>query len=489
MKKLLTFAVLGLSLPACFVSCNQNAEPVAYYDVSFDSTQLYSRLIVDSRISDFYANKKQMGFNVFDAGGQRVKANAGGDKLKFDYVPGLVAKALIEGAAFYHDSLFAQSWYHIVENYANTFVDSVPTTGEILDNLNAAKMYPYLYDLSAENGSFASISNPSTHDNAMRAMQKAIQGLADANQNYVILPSVNEVAAGGWFHKGTYPNQMWCDGQYMGPALLGQLQSYGLHIGEGLEDWKTITRQLDITWHYLWDEDKQLLLHAFSADPTNEYSSVWADPQSGCSAEYWGRACGWYFLALVDLIEMMPTDIVYQPTQSSLGEYSVDCRTRLLQYLQKLAIGLKARQDKVTGCWYQLLAYDGNFAVDEYRGQKVSLVYNYLESSASAIFTAAYLKAVRLGYLPEDEYLPVAKKGYRGFIQEFLKQKEDGTYTLINSCASAGLGGMMEREGSAAYYLLGEDVTRITEYTEGKVLGAFLLAAIEYERLVVLGQK
>ena len=181
---------------------------------------------------------------------------------------------------------------------------------------------------------------------------------------------------------------------------------------------------------------------------------------------------------------MMPTDQVYVPTQSSLSEYSIDCRTRLKQYLEQLAAGLKKRQDPETGCWYQLLAYDSTFVADTYKGKSYSPKRNYLESSASAIFTATYLKAIRLGYLPADEYLPMAKKAYEGFVNQFVKQKEDGTLTLVNSCASAGLGGGDKRDGSAAYYLLGSDVTRITNYTEGKVLGAFLLAAIEYERLM-----
>ena len=467
------------TMASCSLATN-TAE--TYTDVRFDSTALYSRLLIDSRIGDFYANKKQMGLNVYDENGNLLQKNAGGSNLKFDYVPGLVAKALIEGAAFYSDSAFARSWFYSVEDYANRFVGSVPTKGGSLDDLNATKMYPYLYDLTGEDGAFREIAQPSTHENALKAMQNAIKGLADANKNYAIKASTNEEAAGGWFHKSKYPNQMWCDGQYMGPALLSQLQHYGLHIGQ--EDWKIVTRQFDITWHYLWDEDKQLLWHAFSADPTGSAASCWADPETGRSAEYWGRACGWYFLALVDVLEMMPTDIVYEPTQSSLGEYSVDCRTRLKQYLEKLALGLKLRHDEATGCWYQLLAYDGSFFADKYKNKSYDATYNYLESSASAIFTAAYLKAVRLGYLSAEEYLPMAKKAYRGFVTEFVKQRTDGSYTLVSSCASAGLGSSEKRDGSAAYYLLGEDVTKIENYTEGKVFGAFILAAIEYERLM-----
>ena len=233
----LSLSSLSMVLTCGLVSCSQQMEAENYTDVQFDSTQLYSRLMIESRINDFYANKNQMGFNVYDEQGNLVKKNAGGSKLKFDYVPGLVAKALIEGAAYYKDSTFARPWFYTVENYANTYVGSVPTTGESLDNLNAAKMYAYLYDLTDEGGAYAAIADASTHSNALKAMQKAQKGLTDANNRYVIKASVKEDAAGGWFHKSGYPNQMWCDGQYMGPALLGLLQKYDLHIGDN--DWAT----------------------------------------------------------------------------------------------------------------------------------------------------------------------------------------------------------------------------------------------------------
>ena len=62
--------------------------------------------------------------------------------------------------------------------------------------------------------------------------------------------------------------------------------------------------------------------------------------------------------------------------------------------------------------------------------------------------------------------------------------------SAIGCCKSAGLGGKTFRDGSAAYYLMGQDTeptvadpTSPSFYTEGKVLGAFILAATEYERM------
>ena len=174
-----------------------------------------------------------------------------------------------------------------------------------------------------------------------------------------------------------------------------------------------------------------------------------------------------------------------KPTQSTLRGLSSDCRERLLYYLNTLAEGLVRRQDKETGCWYQLLAHDGNFTVSEYQGKTYEPVSNYLESSASSIFTATLLKGIRLGLLPKEKYENNAEVAMMGLVKQFLRVRDDnGTWTLIDDCASAGLGGASwgVRDGSAAYYLLGNDVTRITDYTEGKVYGAFILAATEYER-------
>ena len=116
-----------------------------------------------------------------------------------------------------------------------------------------------------------------------------------------------------------------------------------------------------------------------------------------------------------------------------------------------------------------------------------SPVANYLESSCTAIFTAAYLKGMRLGLFDAD-YTVLAKKAYQGFVNRFMVSDGQGGVHLVSCCKSAGLGGSNYRDGSAEYYLMGKDTEPTTTtgsnfYTEGKVLGGFILAATEYERL------
>jgi rhamnogalacturonyl hydrolase YesR len=114
-------------------------------------------------------------------------------------------------------------------------------------------------------------------------------------------------------------------------------------------------------------------------------------------------------------------------------------------------------------------------------------VTNYLESSCTAIFIAAYLKGMRLGLFDTD-YTDLAKKAYRGFIENFMVADGIGGVHLVRCCKSAGLAGFAFRDGSANYYLMGQDTEPTSTsgdnfYTEGKVLGGFIMAATEYERL------
>lgn len=97
------------------------------------------------------------------------------------------------------------------------------------------------------------------------------------------------------------------------------------------------------------------------------------------------------------------------------------------------------------------------------------------------MFTYAYLKGIRLGILPET-YKDVAEKAYQGLLKTFVTQNSDGTINLNQSCRSAGLGPAKDpsRDGSASYYLCGSDVTIVNN--EGKAIGPFIMASLEYER-------
>lgn len=481
MKK--TLSILFALLAAGLVNASQNK-------VTFDPSVRYSQLIINSNLYHYHCNTGKVGgLGKYNASTGQVSTGEYVDSRKFDYVPGLVLKATLEACAYYANNADpalaadALSWFKSVEEYGNRYA-SQAHDGKSLDDLNACKIYFGLYDLTKSGAPYA---NTTTAANCLTAKTNTLAGLSAHNSSCAISSATSqafggsELYTGGWWHKSDYKNQLWLDGQYMGPALLAMMIPEGRYIsGSANGDWAIIMKQFNMCWDRLWDADKKLLYHAFSADPSQSQTSGWADqtgtyatnPHYGVSSEFWGRAAGWYFFALVDVLEQMK--IAGKTGDADYNE--------LARQLEAVADGLLARQDPTTGCWCQLLQY-GNGVVPTGCSNK-----NYIESSCSAIFTATFLKGIRLGLLSKSKYEAAAKKAYKGFVENFIVQNTAGedsgnAYSIINCCASAGLSS--DRDGSAKYYLAensNKDTQKITTYTEGKVLGSFILAAVEYEK-------
>lgn len=449
--------------------------------VKFNSGVRYSQWAINSRLHDFYGNQKKFGFDYYDNNGNKTTTVTwykldGTTKVDrtFDYVAGLVGKAFLEAADFYEKFDWSKPWFYAAQGYATgTLYDNKKMT---LDNMNAAKMYFPILAGNLKSQEATTVANT--------AINAVIEHMKTYNSTYVIgsgksalnstnANNVQKTMFGGWFHKSTdYTDQMWCDGQYMGPALLAQIIKHTDKTNNISDnDWDIIAKQISITWAQLYDKTTGLLYHGFTANSGDNASTSWAgiSKEKGIyhSASFWGRANAWYFLALVDILEVMPTNNTYYNTFKG--------------YLTSLAEGIANYQDKDTGCWYQV--------VDKV---PASLTGNYLEASCSSIFTAGYLKAIRLGLLDKATYEPIAKKAYEGLVNQFMvyDNTDNSTIQLVHSCTSAGLGGSSNRTGDDNYYLTGEDASVVTSsdpankyyYTEGKVLGGFIMAATEYER-------
>lgn len=465
MRKILIYAAV-LVLVAC---TPQKADAV-----TFDPTVRYSQEVINARMTNWKNKSSAVGFpNANSTNGSTTPGSA----ASWDYVPGVVAKGILDVWEYYQDSAWADAWYQGLSSWALS--KTATNTGGSLDDLNCTKVYFGVYDGCKAGGKFENSTNATY---CMTQMGRGADGLEDHNTRYSI-SGTSSSADGGWYHKSNYGNQMWCDGAYMGPALLAQLLAYGVST---TLTWADVMTQFTSSWGGLWDEDADLLWHCFSTDKSTGGASGWVyapdQPKIGGgyhSAEYWGRADGWYIMALVDVLEAM----------EKAGKKGDSDFLVIQGYLKKLAAGLVARQDATTGCWYQLLQYDDSKCATRGEDATGSSTYknsnpqcNYLESSGSCLITGALLKGLRLGYLSATEsgqnIQAAAKKGYEGIINQFLTGSA-GTYQLTSSCQSAGLGS--DRNGSAAYYLIGKDVP-IQNDSEGKVLGAFLMAAVEYER-------
>ncbi|MFZ6031214.1 MAG: glycoside hydrolase family 88/105 protein [Chloroflexota bacterium] len=254
------------------------------------------------------------------------------------------------------------------------------------------------------------------------------------------LRSHPRTSEGGFWHKQIYPHQLWLDGVYMAGPFLAE---FGVRFDEP-QAFGEVADEILLVERHTRDEATGLLYHAWD----ESRQQPWCDPQTGRSPHFWGRAVGWYLIALVDVLDHFPA--------------AHPRRADVLAVLQRLAPAVVRVQDQASGVWYQILDLPDR--------QK-----NYLEASASCMFAYGLAKAARLGYLG-PEYRAAAEKAYAGIVKTFVSVDEEGHTNLNGICSVAGLGGTPYRDGSFEYYMSEKVVAN-----DSKGVGAFLMAAVELE--------
>lgn len=247
---------------------------------------------------------------------------------------------------------------------------------------------------------------------------------------------------GGFWHKKIYPHQMWLDGLYMAEPFMAEYAKRNNRP----QDFADIINQFKIVAKHTYDPENGLYRHA--CDVSRQM--FWADSISGQSKHSWGRAMGWYAMAIVDALEFIPEN--------------QEGRDDVLAILNNIATQLKRIQDAETSLWYQVLDRSGDEG-------------NYLESSCSAMFIYSLFKASRLGYIAA-EYRDVALKGYEGFLKEFVEVDADGLTNITRACAVAGLGGKDNRSGDYNYY-----INETIRANDPKAVGPFINAVIEFSKI------
>ncbi|MCU0646180.1 MAG: glycoside hydrolase family 88 protein [bacterium] len=338
---------------------------------------------------------------------------------KWEYTQGLVLKAILQVGQATGD----EKYFKYVKTYYDQFVDSA---GNIMtydleeyniDRINAGKVLFPLYQKTGD-----------------EKFKKAIFLLRKQMQTH---PRTSE---GGFWHKNIYPHQMWLDGLYMASPFLAE---FAKTFNEpALFD--DVTNQIILMEKHARDEKTGLLYHGWDESRTQR----WANPETGQSPNFWGRAMGWYSMALVDVLDFLPAD---HPK-----------RSEIIAIMQRLATAIADFQEAETGLWYQVV-------------DKVGKEGNYLESSASCMFVYAIAKAVKMGYI-DSKFLDVAQKGYQGILKNFIEADKDGSIQIHQACSVAGLGGDPYRDGSYEYYV-GEKIRS----NDPKAVGPFILASLELE--------
>jgi unsaturated rhamnogalacturonyl hydrolase len=248
-------------------------------------------------------------------------------------------------------------------------------------------------------------------------------------------------AEGGFWHKQIYPNQMWLDGLYMAGPFYAQYAA----MQRDTAAFTDVARQFLLTARHTRDPRTGLMYHAWDATR----SMFWADTATGLSQNFWGRAMGWYAMALVDALDYLPKTHPDRPA--------------MIRTLRDMSDALARVQDPATGLWWQVL-------------DQPNRARNYLEASASSMFVYAFAKGARMGYL-SPEYRDLANRGFDGLVNHLVSVDADGLVSLNGICKVAGLGGKERRDGSYQYY-----VSEPTVANDYKGVGAFIVAAVELGR-------
>ena len=340
---------------------------------------------------------------------------------KWEYTQGLVLKAILHVWQKTGDD----KYFQYVNAYYDSFIDSAGNmmTYDLeefnIDRINPGKVLFTLYQKTGD-----------------EKFKKAIFLLRKQMQTH---PRTSE---GGFWHKNIYPHQMWLDGIYMASPFLAQFaQTFN---EPALFD--DVANQIILMEKYARDEKTGLLYHGWDESRQQK----WSNPATGQSPNFWGRAMGWYAMALVDVLDFLPD--------------AHPKRTEIIGILNRLAIAIAKYQDKKTGLWYQVVDQGGRQG-------------NYLESSASCMIVYALAKAVRHSYV-DEKFLTVARQGYDGILKNFIEIDKDGFVQIHKACSVAGLGGDPYRDGSYEYYI-GEKIRS----NDPKAVGPFILASLEFEAI------
>ena len=347
-------------------------------------------------------------------------------RLKWNYTTGLELKAFLDCS--YMDELLPVREY--VRDWYEAIIDS---TGAIGGGYKEAN---YSLDHICPGWTLLKLVKSYPEEKYFKAIEQLYRQLQAQPRN----------AEGGFWHKQIYPDQMWLDGLYMAmPFYAEYTRDY---VADSLRSahYEDIVHQFSLAYEHCYDPANGLLRHAWDAS----HRMFWCDPQTGQSAHAWGRALGWYCMALVEVIDILDQDSRFEDKT-------------LPSILSSVFASLLKVADPETGLWYQVLDCPGREG-------------NYLEATCNAMFAYAMLKGVRLGVLDGvDEKM--ACQTYEQMVKTFVTVDDAGVVDLNECCAVAGLGGKQMRSGTYDYYINEQIVEN-----DPKGMGPLIWAMHEYEQ-------
>ena len=344
---------------------------------------------------------------------------------KWNYTNGLVTLAFQQ----LHDFTKEQKYWDYGLSYAEQLIDKDGKIG------GGYELEKYSLDLVNSGKNLFEIYKKTGDERYKKAMDTLHKQLEGHPRN----------SDGGYWHKKSYPWQMWLDGVYMADPFSAQ---YGavFNVSKAIDD---AILQVELIQKHTFEAKRGLNFHGYD----EKKEQFWANKKTGTSSHVWGRAQGWYCMALVDILDYVPAD---HPK-----------RKELIKILQKVFEAVRKAQDTESGVWWQVM---------DLPSQKG----NYLESTCSTMFVYSFAKAYNKGYVGE-KFIKSALKGFNGIQKQFIKENEDGTISITRCCAVAGLGGKnpKDRDGSFEYY-----ISEPIRDNDAKAVGPYIMAAIELQKVL-----
>ena len=342
-----------------------------------------------------------------------------GKKVEWNYIDGCMLTALMEMTSITGDERYAAFAEKVIDHFVQEDGNILTLKPEKanLDDINEGRV---LFELYKKTGT----------EKYRLAADRLMEQVKAQPRTW----------EGNFWHKAIYPDQVWLDGIYMAQPFYAL---YVKNFGDG--DFSDIVKQIKTVYLRMRSKEKGLYFHGYDASK----KAFWADPETGCSQNFWLRSLGWFAVALADLADILPK-----------GE----SRDELTGIFKELMEHMIEYADPETGLYWQ---------VPDQQGREG----NYLETSGSAMMAYAMLKGARLGILPE-RFAGQGEKTFNGIIDRYLTFTDTGL-NLGGICLVAGLGpeNNRRRDGSYAYYI-SEPVVE----NDAKGVAPFVLAYTEIKR-------
>ena len=408
--------------------------------------------------------------------------NSESREFKWSYINGCMMTAFMDMYDVTKEEVYKNNADTYMYKFLDTGTNKVKSAGDIskrheLDDINPGKS---LLDL---------IDNESDHANEFKTTVGQLNDIIKATSR---IKDKNGTELNFW-HKDSYPYQIWLDGTYMVLPYMIQ-NEYIINNSQNLKSVaQDVTRQFQTVHDKMRDEETGLYYHGYDAQadsamgsdiyntdnamswakgstarskgensdncyliqdtndgsPTPNYYSQFDSQASkvGCSDSFWSRAMGWYAMALIDTYEQMT--IAEERSKQSLSEEKdsikkifTELMDSILEYQYEIGSdgNPTGKSGVCTGLWYQVV---DNPQDENNKSQ------NYIETSGSAAYAVSLMKGFNLGVLTDEKYYNAGLNAFNAITDyKFnIKKNTDGKYEpsengIFDICGQAGLGGV-----------------------------------------------